>query len=138
LADRDAKRPARSFGLKNSEGDAPKRTFQPVDVHVGRRIRAARLEARMSQEGLAAQLKVSFQQLQKYEKGANRVSPSRMMEIAHAVGKTSGWFFEDTGPGPVEAHRTALFLPIPEPPLGASTDGQVSRLSDSARQDEEH
>ncbi len=50
----------------------------PVDIHVGKRIRARRKEVRVSQERLAEQLGLTFQQVQKYEKGANRVSASKL------------------------------------------------------------
>src|ERR1700750_1560335 len=55
------------------------------DVEIGKRIRAQRLSRGMSQEDLADRLGVTFQQLQKYEKGANRVSAARLREIAIAL-----------------------------------------------------
>jgi transcriptional regulator with XRE-family HTH domain len=58
----------------------------PVDVHVGARLRQRRTLLGMSQEKLAAAFGVSFQQIQKYERGANRVSFSTMMRICEALG----------------------------------------------------
>lgn len=58
----------------------------PVDIAIGAAIRRRRREARISQEGLAARINVSFQQVQKYERGANRVPFSRLVKIARALG----------------------------------------------------
>ena len=68
----------------------------PVDVHVGRRIRDRRKEARISQEKLAEHLGLTFQQVQKYEKGANRVSASKLYEIASALNASIEYFFRGT------------------------------------------
>ncbi|MGB9364577.1 MAG: helix-turn-helix transcriptional regulator [Xanthobacteraceae bacterium] len=65
-------------------GPAKKRA-DPIDVAVGHRIRAIRLSRRMSQEELAKSLGLTFQQVQKYEKGVNRVSASRLHQIARAL-----------------------------------------------------
>ena len=69
----------------------------PVDVQVGSRIRLFRLEAQMSQTDLAEQLGVTLQQVQKYEKGVNRVGAGRLTKIAAALRvrpKTSSWIAE--------------------------------------------
>ena len=65
----------------------------PVDKYVGGRVRAARLTLRMSQEKLGEGLGVSFQQVQKYEKGTNRISASRMTKIANLLQREVAWFF---------------------------------------------
>jgi transcriptional regulator with XRE-family HTH domain len=57
----------------------------PVDVEVGRRVRIRRQQLNMSQTDLANELKLTFQQVQKYEKGTNRVSCSRLFEMAKAM-----------------------------------------------------
>lgn len=67
----------------------------PVDVHVGKRIRMRRLFLGMNQENLAAQLGVTFQQVQKYEGGANRVSASRLADIARILDVPIPHFFAD-------------------------------------------
>ena len=64
------------------------------DVDVGRRIRAQRLVCRMSQTELANNLGVTFQQVQKYEKGANRVGASRLEQISHILQVPVAFFFE--------------------------------------------
>ena len=67
----------------------------PVDVHVGARIRTRRLLIGMNQETLAKALAVTFQQVQKYEGGANRVSASRLSQVADTLGVPISYFFND-------------------------------------------
>jgi transcriptional regulator with XRE-family HTH domain len=68
-----------------------------IDAHVGLRIRMARLATGMSQETLADGLRLTFQQVQKYEKGLNRVGAGRLTDIARILGVPVSYFFEDTG-----------------------------------------
>jgi transcriptional regulator with XRE-family HTH domain len=65
----------------------------PVDVEVGHRIRIERLSRGLSQTALANQLGVTFQQVQKYEKGVNRVGAGRLTKIAEVLGVPVGSFF---------------------------------------------
>ena len=65
----------------------------PVDVEVGHRIRIERLARGLSQTALANQLGVTFQQVQKYEKGVNRVGAGRLTKIAEVLGVSVGTFF---------------------------------------------
>ena len=66
-----------------------------VDVHVGQRIRRRRTEIGVSQENLGANLSLTFQQVQKYEKGANRVGASRLYAIAKILDVPIQYFFDD-------------------------------------------
>ena len=66
----------------------------PVDLHVGARIRMRRKLLGVSQERLAEQLGLTFQQVQKYERGANRVSASKLYEIARALQTSVAYFFD--------------------------------------------
>lgn len=66
----------------------------PVDTHVGKRIRHRRWLIGMTQQQLAEQVGIKFQQIQKYETGANRVSASRLWDIADALGVPVSFFFE--------------------------------------------
>jgi transcriptional regulator with XRE-family HTH domain len=68
-----------------------------IDVHVGLRIRAARLAAGLSQERLGTALGVTFQQIQKYEKGANRVGAGRLGDIARVLSVPVSFFFDSEG-----------------------------------------
>jgi transcriptional regulator with XRE-family HTH domain len=74
---------------------AGKKAPNSIDVHVGSRIRLRRMTLDMSQTDLGAQLGVTFQQIQKYEKGTNRVGASRVQAIARALSVPVSWFFED-------------------------------------------
>ncbi len=67
----------------------------PIDVHVGKRIRMRRLFLGMNQESLANALGLTFQQVQKYEGGANRVSASRLSEMATILGVPISFFYGD-------------------------------------------
>lgn len=69
----------------------------PIDVHVGKRVRVRRTILGMSQETLADALGITFQQVQKYEKGINRVSASRLFEIGQILGAPVSFFFDDYG-----------------------------------------
>jgi len=66
----------------------------PVDLHVGARIRMRRKILGVSQERLADDLGLTFQQVQKYERGANRVSASKLYEIARSLQSSVSYFFE--------------------------------------------
>lgn len=66
----------------------------PVDIHVGKKIREARLVRGLTQSGVAKQLSLSFQQLQKYETGYNRVSASKLFELAQLLDVAPAYFFE--------------------------------------------
>jgi transcriptional regulator with XRE-family HTH domain len=65
-----------------------------ADRFVGQRLRQGRRELGLTQEALAALLDVTFQQIQKYEAGHSRMSAGRLLEIAVALGKPVGWFYE--------------------------------------------
>ena len=66
----------------------------PVDLHVGKRIRQRRWLVGMTQQQLAEQVGIKFQQVQKYETGANRVSASRLWDISEAMDVPVNFFFE--------------------------------------------
>lgn len=65
-----------------------------VDKFVGRRLRARRKEQELSQEALADRLGVTFQQLQKYENGTNRISAGRLYELARELGTSISYFYD--------------------------------------------
>lgn len=71
----------------------------PVDFAIGGRMRARRRQLDLSQSQLAAALGVSFQQVQKYERGVNRVSGSTLVAAAAALGSTVGWLVGEEGGG---------------------------------------
>lgn len=65
-----------------------------VDNHVGRRIRERRSELRLTQQRLAKEMGLSYQQIQKYESGSNRVSAGRLFLLARILNIDVGWFYE--------------------------------------------
>lgn len=87
-----AKRPKREM---NGGEDRNARRPNPLDVHVGSRVRLRRMLLGMSQEKLGDQLGLTFQQVQKYEKGINRIGASRLFELAKTLGVSIDYFYED-------------------------------------------
>jgi transcriptional regulator with XRE-family HTH domain len=65
-----------------------------IDIHLGGRLRAARKAQQMSQTDLSAVLGITFQQIQKYEKGVNRISAARLFDMAHVLQVPMAYFFE--------------------------------------------
>lgn len=70
------------------------RSPNPIDVHVGTRVRLRRQVMKMSQEKLGDQLGVTFQQVQKYERGANRVGASRLWKMSQVLDVPVGFFYD--------------------------------------------
>ena len=71
-----------------------KKAPNPIDKHVGSRVRMRRMMLSMSQEKLGAALGLTFQQVQKYEKGTNRIGASRLQQISHILQVPVAFFFE--------------------------------------------
>jgi transcriptional regulator with XRE-family HTH domain len=94
------------------EDQAEERGANPIDVHVGDRIRRRRRALAISQDKLAEQLGLTFQQVQKYERGANRVSASKLYQIARALQASIPYFFEGL-PDPVQPQGVAESPPAP-------------------------
>jgi transcriptional regulator with XRE-family HTH domain len=82
----------------------------PVDIHVGMRLRLRRLELKLSQKQLGEALDLSFQQVQKYEKGNNRISASKLFEIAGILEVPTLYFFEGLSTGSDEVGESASGL----------------------------
>jgi transcriptional regulator with XRE-family HTH domain len=92
----------------------PKKSPNPIDKHVGGRVRMQRMMLGMSQEKLGDAIGLTFQQVQKYEKGANRISASRLQQIADVLGVPVTYFF-DGAPGlPRVSSRDTEDAPAPE------------------------
>jgi transcriptional regulator with XRE-family HTH domain len=98
-----AKRQRKSSGRMASKGFP-----NPIDVHVGTRIRLRRTLLGMSQERLAEAIGLTFQQVQKYEKGANRVSSSRLFDLSHILDVQLSYFFDDMAAGVSEQTPSKL------------------------------
>jgi transcriptional regulator with XRE-family HTH domain len=76
-----------------------KKAPNPIDKHVGARLRMRRVLVGMSQEKLGEALDITFQQIQKYEKGANRIGASRLQQLARVLDVPPAFFFEGAPPG---------------------------------------
>ena len=116
-----------------------------IDQHVGERIRLRRAELGLTQEQLAEALDVSYQQIQKYETGANRISASRIFEMARKLEVDLGYFFEGLPPEAAPApdrplehggrQRSAIelvrkFAQIDDPQIRAAIAGLVKAIVD--------
>jgi transcriptional regulator with XRE-family HTH domain len=100
---------------KSNRGIRNARSSGKHDIELGRRLRLRRVEQKMSQDGLAKKLGVTFQQVQKYEKGVNRIGASRLQLIATALDVPVTFFFDDADVGKraIESKReveSLLFL----------------------------
>jgi transcriptional regulator with XRE-family HTH domain len=114
-----------------------KKKPNPIDIHVGSRIRLRRNMLGMSQEKLGESLGITFQQIQKYEKGTNRVGASRLQAIASILNVPVAFFFEDapgheTGSpgGLAEDNSTTYVVDFLNSPEGLQLNRAFVRISD--------
>jgi transcriptional regulator with XRE-family HTH domain len=99
--------------LKNKElGVTANKTPNPIDSHVGNRVRMQRILLKMSQEKLGEALGITFQQVQKYEKGVNRISASRLQQIAQFLNVPPSFFFQDAPDSQASAPAAGGFSDI--------------------------
>jgi transcriptional regulator with XRE-family HTH domain len=97
----------------------------PIDVHVGSRVRLRRNMLGLSQEKLGEAIGLTFQQVQKYERGANRIGASRLLELSRVLGVPVSFFYDDTDP-----------VHAPPVPLGFEESPQEGFDSDPLRKRE--
>lgn len=111
-----------------------KKSASAIDKHVGTRVRMRRMLIGMSQEKLGEALGITFQQIQKSEKGSNRIGASRLHHIASVLGVDVEFFFQGVpaAPGSEESTRVSLaeFLALPESDRLVQT---FARLPEDAR-----
>ena len=93
-----------------------------MDVHVGSRVRMRRMMMGLSQEELAKMLGLTFQQVQKYERGTNRIAASRLHHLAQIMGVNVQFFFNDVDP-------------VDAPPIQDSAE-EIARFDDPMRRKE--
>jgi transcriptional regulator with XRE-family HTH domain len=104
---------SRENGLEDPETEERgSRRANPVDVHVGARVRLRRMLLGMSQEKLGEHLGLTFQQIQKYEKGINRIGASRLFDLSQVLGVPVQFFYEELAVG--QGARAAGFSERPE------------------------
>jgi len=84
-----AKNPPRGRGRRRLDGP------NPIDVHVGSRVRTRRMLLGMSQDKLGEAIGLTFQQVQKYERGANRIGASRLYELSQVLDVPVAYFYEE-------------------------------------------
>ena len=103
-----------------------KRGVTDVDTLIGQRIRARRMELHISQQELGEKLGVSFQQVQKYEKGVNRVGAGRLQQVCEILDASMGYFMED-GNGKGTPSKLSAFMSSKE---GIDIAEAMMRLSE--------
>ena len=92
---------------------AAKKAPNPIDKHVGSRVRMRRMMLAMSQEKLGDALGLTFQQVQKYEKGTNRIGASRLQQISHILQVPVAFFFDGAPAAPGQTHDGFSEAPSP-------------------------
>jgi transcriptional regulator with XRE-family HTH domain len=133
------------FGAKmandeeNEDDKGSARRANPMDVHVGTRVRLQRMLLGMSQEKLGEHLGLTFQQVQKYEKGVNRIGASRLHDLSKVLGVPIQFFYDDAPPGTRGAAAASGFADKPGEPYvleflgsreGLELNKAFSRISD--------
>jgi transcriptional regulator with XRE-family HTH domain len=98
----------------------------PVDVHVGARVRLRRTLLGMSQEKLGEAIGLTFQQVQKYERGANRIGSSRLYDLSRVLDVPIGFFFDEM-PADVAASSPAQSRGMSEEPVSYELDPMAKR-----------
>ncbi|OYV32762.1 MAG: transcriptional regulator [Rhodospirillales bacterium 20-64-7] len=104
----------------------------PIDIHVGSRVRLRRTLLGMSQERLGDALGLTFQQVQKYERGVNRVGASRLFDISRVLDVPISYFFDDMPEGmsetPVSGPRGRMYgFAEAQEPFSAGVDDNMSK-----------
>lgn len=110
----------------------------PIDAHVGSRVRLRRMLLGMSQERLGDSMGLTFQQVQKYEKGANRIGASRLFHISKILGVPVGFFFEEAPnieenaatPGMAEPESEAFILDFLNTREGLELNRAFTKIAD--------
>lgn len=95
------------------DNERSSRKPNPIDAHVGTRVRLRRMLLGMSQEKLGEHLGLTFQQVQKYEKGVNRIGASRLFDLSRVLGVPVQFFYDEAPAEFVEAHSAAGFAERP-------------------------
>ncbi len=99
-----------------SRGRTPSGRPNPIDVHVGARVRLRRTLLGMSQEKLGEALGLTFQQVQKYERGANRIGASRLYDLARVLDVPVSYFYEDMDEETMAASPRNMVRATEDPP----------------------
>jgi transcriptional regulator with XRE-family HTH domain len=117
---------------------ANKKSPNPIDIHVGSRVRLRRMMLGMSQEKLGENLGITFQQIQKYEKGTNRIGASRLHHIADVLTVPISFFYENApgrsesaSGGLAEPHSASYIVDFLSTSEGLQLNRAFSRIGDA-------
>jgi transcriptional regulator with XRE-family HTH domain len=120
--------------MADSSGDRGDKESRPspIDIHVGSRVRLRRTLLGMSQERLGDALGLTFQQVQKYERGVNRVGASRLFDISRVLDVPISFFFDDMPEGlsetPISGPRGRMYgFAEAQEPFSAGVDDQLTK-----------
>lgn len=103
----------------------------PIDIHVGQRMRLRRTMLGKSQDQMARALGVSFQQVQKYERGTNRISASRLFDVSRFLNVPVSYFFEDLTKDAVAARDEEVKVHFTEDDLDIGDDDDPMKRTES-------
>lgn len=103
----------------------------PIDVHVGQRMRLRRTMLGKSQDQIARALGVSFQQVQKYERGTNRISASRLFDVSRFLNVPVGYFFEDLTRDAVAARDEEVKVHFADDDIDIDDDSDPMKRTES-------
>lgn len=115
------------IGRGRRQRDFPPGTPHPVDVHVGSRVRLRRTMLGMSQEKLGEAVGLTFQQIQKYERGANRIGCSRIYQFSSILGVPVAFFFQDMPAEALGASQKPVVAGMPDHDQSTLEDDPLSR-----------
>ena len=124
----------KNLSKKSSRGRTPQGEPNPIDVHVGNRIRLRRTLLGLSQEKLASMLGLTFQQVQKYERGMNRVGASRLWDIGKVLEVPVSFFYEDMDKSVANQSPRMFSIPDAEP-LYLAEDEEVYNADPMQKQE---
>ncbi len=124
----------KNLSKKSSRGRTPQGEPNPIDVHVGNRIRLRRTLLGLSQEKLASMLGLTFQQVQKYERGMNRVGASRLWDIGKVLEVPINFFYEDMDKSVANQSPRMFSIPDAEP-LYLAEDEEIYNADPMQRQE---
>ncbi len=124
----EEKKPYRGGRGRTGESESEKRRLQKIDAHVGQRIRLKRTLLGLSQEKLGDLLGLTFQQVQKYERGANRVGAGRLYKISEVLDVPIAFFYDDL-PGELRLNRRGMA----DEPVGYDADLSRREILELAR-----
>jgi transcriptional regulator with XRE-family HTH domain len=126
-----AKKPSTKRGARKKKGGP-----DPVDIHVGGRVRLRRMMLGMSQEAVGKALDLTFQQVQKYERGANRIGAGRLMQLSELLGVPVQYFYDgykdgSGAPGFAESDAGDPFEDLLRSPEGVQLCRHFSEIKDA-------